>query len=691
MSRGFCRAMGPFVAAGVALSLATISGCSHAGVERASYFRDGQKIEVVVPSQAGTPHFTSLPALSQGAVPPAMKVLIQPVHIFTQPFAGHGTLTFGYNPAALPRTAQGGRDLTILTYVPSMSAWLPAGGTVNTMAHTVTVSTAHFSDWALAVTDPQELSDEEALDRQLSRTLGGKLGALIAGDQASLDCSPQNLLLAAQMSDDAALTPKLCEEVLPDGSYRLQYINTTGTPQLIRLPPGFTEHDPSRELDPLLGRLLASSPGSAVIPDGASLDVRFPGSAVTSNTRITGDTDWTVYVVTTIREALAAALGLKAKDSKMLSKLDDALNVADVYDCASDAPEVIAKARTASGKVTALAKLAAKCGREVAIDHVAKTVAALAGVAKTETERFLEGRVDPLLGIHDLMDLARGEVAGLPQAMFSAQGMDTSLTIIPVRVMNFAEASALPTANLGDVSECRAPPAGVPLPAGAPPGIQCLAAVKADLNGNGSPDRLLIWENQKPNDIGGELGSQAPQVGAVAYLDDGAFHLLEESPPSWQLPRGVNMEELHPAQIVSFGDDRRQQVLATVTVGANTTWQVILTVGTDRRLHALRAADGTTVALAAGGGAGYSSGYGCVDSHGQPLVAYEDTQSQLSPDGVVRGYAWRISYYRLHDLQWAQVTTITGKKSADQQAKLNVGSDCSNPDPTQRGPEIGTP
>jgi hypothetical protein len=133
---------------------------------------------------------------------------------------------------------------------------------VNAAAHTVTVSTTHFSTWALAVTDPQELAEEEAMDRQLSHTIGGKLGALIAGDQDALDCSPGNLLLAAQMSDDAALTPKLCEEVVKDGSYRLQYINTTGTPQLIHLPDGFTEHDPSRELDPLLGRLLADGGGT---------------------------------------------------------------------------------------------------------------------------------------------------------------------------------------------------------------------------------------------------------------------------------------------------------------------------------------------------------------------------------------------------------------------------------------------
>lgn len=696
MSQGFRRAVAPFVAVGMALSLTMITGCSHAGPEHASYTRDGQKIEVAVPGQAGVPRFTDLPVLSHGAVPSTMKMLIQPVHIATKPFTGHGTLTFGYSPAALSRTARAARALTVLAYVPSVSAWLPVGGTVNTSAHTVTVSTTHFSDWALAVTDPQELADEESLDHQLSRTLGGKLGALITGDQDSLDCSPHNLLLAAQMSDDTALTPKLCEEVLPGGSYRLQYVNTTGTPQLIHLPDGFTEHDPSRELDPLLGRLLTRAPGSAVVPDGGKLDVRFPGRAVTASTRITGDTDWTVYVVTTLREALAAALGLKAGDSKMLSKLDHALDVADVYDCASDAPALVAAARTASGKVAALAKLARRCGRDFAIDHAAKTVAALAGVATTVTERFLEGRVDPLLALPDLMNLARGETAGLPQALFSAGGLDTTLTIIPVRVMDFAEASALPTADFGDVSECRAPPVGVPLPAGAPPGIQCLAAVKADLDGNGTPDRLLLWESQAPDDIGGELGDQPPQVGAVAYLDDGTFHLLEESAASWQLPAAAGLEELHPAQVVSFGDDRRQEVLATVIVGANTDWQVVLTVGTDRRLHALRAADGTTVALAGGGGAASSSGYGCVDSHGQPLVAYEGTESQRTPDGPGLGYSWSTDYYRLHDLQWTHVATATGQVPASQVPagqtdRLKVGSDCSNPDPAQRGPEIGTP
>jgi hypothetical protein len=692
MDRSPRRTVAVLSATGAMLAAAAVSSCSHSVPEQATFTKDGQKIQVQVPGQAGPPTLTSLPPLAVQAVPAGMKVLTQPVHIAAGPFTGKGTLTFGYATAALPRTAQAGRDLTVLAYVPSVSAWLPVGGTVNATAHTVTISTQHFSNWALAVTDPAELSEEEAEDRELSKTLGGKLGALIAGDQDSLGCSPANPLLAAQMSEDAALTDKLCEELLPDGTYRLQYVNTTGTPQLIQVPDGFTMHDPSYELDPLLGRLLAGGSHTAVVPDGGSLDVQFPGSAVSSDTRITGDTDWTVYVVSTVRQALAAALGLKAGDTKMLGKLDDALNAADLYDCASSAPQQVAAASTAPGKVAALAKLAAKCGKDFAVDHAAKAVASLAGVAVDTTEEFLKGRVDPLLALPDLMDLGRGEVSGLSQGMFSAAGLDTRLTIIPVRYMNLAEASALPVADLTQQGTCQAPPASDPLPAGAPPGIQCLAAVSADLDGDGKPDHLLLWESTDP-DIPDQMTGQAdpPQVGAVAYLDDGTFHVLRESPSDWKLPGFLSVEELQPVQVASLGDDRRQQVLATITIGSSTNWQVILAVGKDRQLHALQATDGSTVALASGGAVAYSSSYGCVDSSSQPLVTQEGTQTVQLGDGKDHGYSWSIDYYRLLDLQWTHVATHTGKAPSMQTPPPSVGSDCSNPDPAQRGPEIAAP
>jgi hypothetical protein len=273
---------------------------------------------------------------------------------------------------------------------------------------------------------------------------------------------------------------------------------------------------------------------------------------VTSCTRITGDTDWTVYVITTIREALAAALGLKPSDTKMLSKLDDALEAADLYDCASAAPEKGAEARSPAGKVKAVAALAATCGKDFAVDHAVKAVTTLTGLVSKTAGRFLEGRADLLLAVPDLMELGRGELTGLSQGMFSAAGLDTRLTIIPARFMNLAEASALPTTDLSNFTECQPLPAGVPLPAGAPPGIQCLAVVSADLDGDGKPDRLLVWESQPPDDIGGGPGDTPPQMGAVAYLDDGTFHLLEETPSSWKMPGSTTAEELRPARVVSL-------------------------------------------------------------------------------------------------------------------------------------------
>jgi hypothetical protein len=143
--------------------------------------------------------------------------------------------------------------------------------------------------------------------------------------------------------------------------------------------------------------------------------------------------------------------------------------------------------------------------------------------------------------------------------------------------------------------------------------------------------------------------------------------------------------------VVSLGGDRRQQVLVTTVVGANTNWQAVFIVGQDRRLHALKATDGTTVVLDDGGGAGYSSGYGCVDSSSQPLVAQEGTETVRGPDGLDHGYTWSIDYYRLLDLQWTHVATRTGKAASVQTRPPGAGSDCGDQDPAHRGPDIGTP
>ena len=60
----------------------------------------------------------------------------------------------------------------------------PDAVAARTAAAAATILTGTAASWL----PPQELADEEALDRQPSRTMGGKLGALTPGDQDSLDC-----------------------------------------------------------------------------------------------------------------------------------------------------------------------------------------------------------------------------------------------------------------------------------------------------------------------------------------------------------------------------------------------------------------------------------------------------------------------------------------------------------------------
>ena len=74
----------------------------------------------------------------------------------------------------------------------------------------------------------------------------------------------------------------------------------------------------------------------------------------------------------------------------------------------------------------------------------------------------------------------------------------------------------------------------------------------------------------------------------------------------------------------------------------------------------------------------------------QPLVAEEKTTTVQDPDGQDHGYTWGIGYYRLLDLQWTHVATRTGKTASVRTRPASDGSDCSNPDPAHRGPEIGT-
>ena len=96
------------------------------------------------------------------------------------------------------------------------------------------------------------------------------------------------MLLAAQMSDDAPLSPG-CPGDARGWQRPAPVHRHHRDTELIHLPDGL----PSTTRPVSSTRFsadLAGKAGTVVVPDGGSLDVRFPGGAVTSATRITGDT-----------------------------------------------------------------------------------------------------------------------------------------------------------------------------------------------------------------------------------------------------------------------------------------------------------------------------------------------------------------------------------------------------------------
>jgi hypothetical protein len=142
--------------------------------------------------------------------------------------------------------------------------------------------------------------------------------------------------------------------------------------------------------------------------------------------------------------------------------------------------------------------------------------------------------------------------------------------------------------------------------------------------------------------------------------------------------------------LVRLGRDVRQQVLVTVTSGANTIHYIALAMGEDRRFRTITedSAPGP-FRFSAGGGAGYASGFGCVTSQGQPLAAFVGSVTLWGSDGTATQYGWTRTFERLDDTVLRYVGR-EGGVSAKMQAPPS-GGDCIAVDIGARGPEIGVP
>ncbi|MFI5959458.1 hypothetical protein [Cryptosporangium sp. NPDC051539] len=659
----------------------------------AEFAADGvAPVTVTVPGEAGKPTIEARPAVDPARLPSAVQALSKPVRIEAGSFDGDARVTMTYGPATLPKGADPTADLQILTFVPDAGLWLPAAGTVDTGAHTITASTPHLSDWVLAVTDPRKLDDMKAFQERMNWTLSGRIASLMTvGEQDPLSCDAKHLLLPARISSTIALGEiPLCQEALDNGTYRLHWVNTTGLPVVSDLPPGFRSAAKDLHSDVFLQTVLQKHQhlDGVIVRPGKSLEVTFPGSAVSATTQFDGEIDWSIYLVTMMRQIMSAMLGADEPDnSKAREFLDASFRLTELWNCVADA----AGEKQSSGSTfRTLFTFVWKCKGAIyeALEAGLTKIAGKAvsnGLAK-RLGRFLGRQLDVVAKIEDFMDIARSEIAGLttiPAQLFGH--LDTSVTIQPSRVMTSPEAAALPvaaadpagsfTTGCARLPSARFPPAGMPDPS------LCYQSVPLDLNGNGKPDRLILWRPGSP-DLFTPL--DAASLGAVAYLDDGSFHRMADPVGGWGPDLGGG-SLFHFRQVVHLGADTRAAAVVSLVLGSSTTHSVVLAlVGND--LRAVRSG-ADVFDLADGGGAGYTSGFGfgCVRSGGKPLFV---TRSSLTDFGPPQSYAWGLTYYRYTNGVLTQVGVEQGK-AASETAIPAAGSDCSSAPVKRRGPEVG--
>jgi hypothetical protein len=609
-------------------------------------------VRVEAPAAAGSIGIHASDAPAAGTVPSGMRVLSRPVRIDADRFDGWATITFDYGGRALPAGADQGQDLTLLTRRTDLGAWLPTGGVVDTAKHTVTVKTKHFSEWTLAVTDPVALAAAQDDALRSRSTAGGQLGRILAGDDEELDCSPRNLLLPARGDDPLTLSTKLCEEVVADGSYRLTWVNTGGVPRLLKAPPGFTvEPEPEFTTDRFIAWVRTRGDSrTAVVGPGGKVTFRFAGGAVATGTEITGDVDWVIYSLGIIRSVVSLVVGSESEGgahyrgktvTKLARKIDDLLSDADSLDC-------VGKNAPKAGFRGSGAELAAALGDTVRtclptiLKALVKGLGSLLGVAGLALTSIFKRRLNVLAAVPEALKLARDEISGLSLSLLSlGRNVDTRLHLEPTRVMTTPEAAALAvTPHEYPYRDYTSLTPGAPLPAGAPAGLTCVQVVSADLDGNGKPDRLLTWDTDDP----AAASSSERRISAVAYLDDGTFHLLDDSPRSWTATDEAGATALRPVAVARLGNDRREQVVAAFDLsGANTIHNVVLTVTADKHLRTVVGEDAGFFEIATGGGAAYSSEFGCATADGKRLATLASTVTHFQTGT----YSLSASYYRL--------------------------------------------
>ena len=583
------------------------------------------------------------------------------VRIESAPLDGAtATLTLTYDPSISDATAQD--RLQVLTFSDRLGVWLPVGGDLDTAHHRITVQTGHFSDWVVALTDPDAYKAALAADEDLTKGVGGLVLKVMYGETDATDCDPARLLLPARLSfiNGSQNPTQLCEDVESDGRYRLVLTNTSWTPIALHVPAGFTPDTGAGVLKPIEDIINQQAAGDGpdkpvVLGAGKKVAFTFADAALPDRSvEITGKVSWSASVAQLVYSGFLIFLGDIHEDAAEWRKVLGAYaELSQLNDCVAKTARSIESLVTTGPSRSKLQK-ALKDGVYDCLP-IAATVAF--DIVKAEGKGLVKSAVRGVKSIAKVLDLpddmtfVRNELGALFDGIGAAGGVDLSMRVQPVRVMNLREVLALP-------HSCAAPQADSYLPAGADPQTSALCTTVGDLDGNGQQDALLFWRrplttndpdyDRDPNT--GPPGSfTAPdgpygfRWGAVAYLDDGTFHLLEEKVFA---PAGSGVAPLVPlpAQdpVAIPGPGGRSLGAVVAQEGSSTNWYALFTVTADKRLHVLQDAKSQPFQIPTGGAAAYSSGYGCVTEGGRQLLAIGSRQTE--PLGSTNDYVGLAPY-----------------------------------------------
>ena len=658
---------------------------------------------VTVPREAGRPVIDVLPPASPETLPVGMKALSHPVRISAGKFSGAARITMTYDPAALPPAAEPLEDLAVLVFSPDLHLWLPAGDQVDTTARTVIATTEHPSEWMLAVTDPARLRYDQDLAARLRNSASGWVVETMYGSRDALRCAGTgDRLRRARVKSDLIATAKLCQQVRDDGTHLLQWVNTTELPIVFDLPAGFTQKAIDYYANALIQGVLQQHrhPHGAVIAPGRSLAVTFRPEAVTPDTQIVGELDWSLYLIALVRQLVGVALLDPDTDNPTArAAIDTAFNAPNLVDCVADGTSIL---HESSNVALALTKAVSTCTSTIAkliVDVADRTGKKGRSVVDT-FGRFFSQRVNMVLAIPNLMAFARAQIAGLLALPGTVTGeLDTTVTIVPDRDMTYEEAMRLPVTPPDPTARrCRRLPSRMPLPQGMPSESLCIQVVDLDLDGNTTTDRLLVWR-PKPGDVTRRDPIDPTEIDAIAFLDRGASYPLKNPPATWgtSSPRrfdDITAFELH--DIVHLGDDVRAQAVFMHAVGANTDHFSMLTFGNAPGqgigLYAVTGADGDVFTVTAGGGAAGGSAFGCVVHRvdGQIVPLFMTTTRSTDLTTVGERSEWQRTFYQLTGTRMVKIGSDKGTTTSRADIPT-AGSDCTQAAPSKRGPTVTLP